>query len=67
MWSVDLDAIEPMLAAKTFRKQVKSLQFTFLENGTIASHAIAKKAMFPRGEKHLYRIELPGKREQNNR
>ena len=56
-----------MLAAKTFRKQVKMLQFTFLENGTIASHAIAKKAMFPRGEKHLYRIELPGKRERNSR
>ena len=37
------------------------LQFTFLENGTIASHAIGKKAIFPRGEKHLYRIELPGR------
>ena len=35
------------------------MQFTFLENGTIASHVIGKKAMFPRGEKHLYRIELP--------
>ena len=43
MWSVDLDAIEPMLAAKTFRKQVKSLQFTFLENGTMASMKMIRK------------------------
>jgi outer membrane protein assembly factor BamB len=34
---------------------------------TMASYAIVKSAIFLRGEKHLYRIELPGKRERNNR
>ena len=27
----------------------------------MTSHANAKKAIFLRGEKHLYRIELPGR------
>jgi len=34
---------------------------------TMASYAIVKNAIFLRGEKHLYRIELPGRRERNNR
>ena len=34
---------------------------------TLASYAIAKNAIFLRGEKHLYRIESPGKPDQDRR